>query len=158
MFKVNNKSNRCCSGVFTVNFEYIWHVCRVFFCWVWTFKYRTEYFIALIKIYLCFRVESRSPVTFKAKLSVTTFNKVSSYYLIFCNKELRPRCCIGLELNIVTWSTTILKDIGTPPMIECNLGKIWKTHSPRCTKNTFPEFFRIKLSFFAFKIKWTKWS
>ena len=41
-------------------------------------------------------------------------------------------------------------------MIECNIGKISKTHSPRCRKNTFSEVFQIK--FFAINIKWTKWS
>ena len=33
-------------------------------------------------------------------------------------------------------------------MIECNLGKIWKTHSPRYPKNTFPDIFCIRSSFF----------
>ena len=28
-------------------------------------------------------------------------------------------------------------------MIEYNLGKIWKTHAPRCPKNTFPQVFQI---------------
>ena len=41
-------------------------------------------------------------------------------------------------------------------MIECNIGKISKTRSPRCPKNTFSEVFQIK--FFAINIKWTKWS
>ena len=31
MFKVKNKSIRHCSGVFDVNFEYIWHVVLVLF-------------------------------------------------------------------------------------------------------------------------------
>ena len=26
-------------------------------------------------------------------------------------------------------------------MIECNLGKIQQTHTPKCPKNTYPEFF-----------------
>ena len=34
-----------------------------------------------------------------------------------------------------------------PPMIECSLGKIWKTHSPRYPKNIFPEVACIRLSF-----------
>ena len=29
-------------------------------------------------------------------------------------------------------------------MIECNPGKIWKTHYPRWPKNLFPEVFCIK--------------
>ena len=32
-------------------------------------------------------------------------------------------------------------------MIECNLGKIWKTHPPRCPKNSIPEVLHIKISF-----------
>ena len=42
-------------------------------------------------------------------------------------------------------------------MIEFNLGKIWKTHSPRYHENIFPEAFYI-IKFFAFNINWTKWS
>ena len=42
-------------------------------------------------------------------------------------------------------------------MIECNLGKKWKTNPSRCPKNTFPEVFHIKLSVLAFNIKWTNW-
>ena len=34
------------------------------------------------------------------------------------------------------------------PLIDCNLGKICKTRSPRYPKNTFPEVFCIKVSFF----------
>ena len=30
MFKVNNRSNRHCSGVFTVDIEFTWHVSSVF--------------------------------------------------------------------------------------------------------------------------------
>ena len=36
-----------------------------------------------------------------------------------------------------------------------DLEKIWKTQHPRCTKNTYPEVFRIK--FIAFNIYWTHW-
>ena len=50
MFKVNNRSNTRCSGVFTVNYEYIWHVSNVFlfvclflFCWGWPCNCQMEY-------------------------------------------------------------------------------------------------------------------
>ena len=33
----------------------------------------------------------------------------------FCLKKLHLRCCIGLELNILTWSTKVLKGIGGKP-------------------------------------------
>ena len=58
--------------------------------------------------FICFRAGSKSPVTFKIKLSVTTVNS-SSQLLPFCHKELHLRCCIEVELNIVTWSIKILK-------------------------------------------------
>ena len=74
----NNGSTRHCSGVFIVHFWYVWHVILVhFFCWLWTCKCWMEYFIALISIYLCFGVGSRSPVTFKTECSVTTVNTSS---------------------------------------------------------------------------------
>ena len=34
MLKVNNSSTRRCSVIFTVNFEYIWHIVLVLFCWL----------------------------------------------------------------------------------------------------------------------------
>ena len=34
MFKVNNRTSRCSSVPFVVNFEYIWHLVLVFFCWL----------------------------------------------------------------------------------------------------------------------------
>ena len=56
----------------------------------------------------------------------------------FCLKKLHLRCCIGLELNILTWSTKVLKCIAGNPY---DLEKIWKIHPPRCPKNTFPKVF-----------------
>ena len=61
-------------------------------------------------IYLYFRVRYRSPVTFKMKLYVTKLTTVPITF--FCLKELYLRCCTGLKLNIVIWSTKILKVIG----------------------------------------------
>ena len=59
MFQVNNKKTRSRSGVFIVNFDYIWHVVLVccFFCLYVFFagferERRMEYFTALIYIYL----------------------------------------------------------------------------------------------------------
>ena len=132
---------------------------------------------------LSFRVGSRSPATFKTELSVTTVNNSFQLYPIFCHKEFRLRCFVWLKLSIVTWSTKIWGVLwyqGAPPMIECNLGNIWKTHFLRCSKNTFPEVFHInylstnptkwsntlkrfigvdawRVEFFAFNNKWTKW-
>ena len=67
----------------------------------------------------------------------------------FCLKKLHLRCCIGLELNILTWSTKVLKGIGSKPS---DLELIWKIHPPRSPKNIFPEVFH------PFNIKWTKQS
>ena len=41
----------------------------------------------------------------------------------FCLKKLHLRCCIGLELNILTGSTKVLKGIGVNPMIWRKYGK-----------------------------------
>ena len=100
---------------------------------------------------MCFRVRSRSHVSLSQSY-VTTFNNSFQPLPIFCHKKLHLRCCIGLELNLVT-SAKILKSIGSIfplPMIKCNLGKIWKIHCPRYPKTTFPDVFHIKC--FAFDI------
>ena len=39
---------------------------------------------------------------FKIKLYVTTVNNSFQPLAVFCQEELHLRCCIGLELNIVT--------------------------------------------------------
>ena len=126
MFKVNNRNTRHCSGVFIVHFRYIWHIILVFFC---------------LSVY-CFnlnslmhpRVRFRSLFIFSTDLHVTTVKNNFQSLIFFCHEQLHLRCCKGLELNIRTWSTKILKGIGGTPYlrIECNLGKIWKTHHPRC--------------------------
>ena len=95
-----------------------------------------------------FRVRSRNPAIFNVKLYGTTVNNSFQSLPIFYHKELHLRCCIELALNFVTWFTKILKGIrALHPMIKCNLGKIWKTHPPRCSKNTYLEVFSIKFSF-----------
>ena len=48
------------------------------------------------------RVGSRSAITFKIKLYVTTVNSSFQPLPIFCHKDLHLRVCIGLDLNIVT--------------------------------------------------------
>ena len=101
---------------------------------------------------LPFWVRSRSPDTFKMMLCVTTLNNSSQGLPIFGHGKLHLRCSTGCELNIVTWSTKILKGIGGTPTIECSLGKIeiltlldvLKIHSQR--------FFALRF------IELTKWS
>ena len=100
MFHVNNRSKTS------------------FWClywWIWTCKYQMELFYLNLNLSMCFRVGSTSPVTFKTKLSITTVNNSFQLCPIFCHKELHLKCCIGLELNIVTWSKKILKGIGGHP-------------------------------------------
>ena len=58
-----------------------------------------------------FRARSRNPVIIMAKLYVTTVNNSFQALPNFCHKELYLRCCIGLELNIVTWSTKFLRGV-----------------------------------------------
>ena len=110
MFKVNNRSTRCCSGVFIVYFGCIWHIVPVFFCCHWTCKWQMEDLIAFISL-MHFWVRSRSLVTFKIKPYITTVNSSFQSLTIFCHKKLHLRCCIGLKFDIVIWSTKILKGI-----------------------------------------------
>ena len=57
----------------------------VFFCCVWTYKYRMENFVTLTWIYIiCFRVSSRSP---EARLSLTTVNDSFQLFPIFVKKS-----------------------------------------------------------------------
>ena len=73
------------------------------------------------------RVGSRGLVTFKIKLYVTTFNNSFLLLPVFCQKELHRRCCIRLELNIVTQSTKILKSVrGHSLRSSATLGKYLK--------------------------------
>ena len=119
------------------------------FCWFEHVNDRWNTLLPNLNLSMPFRIGFRSPVTFKTKLYVTTVNNNFQPLPIFCHKELHLRCCIGLELNIVTWYTKILKGIGDHshqmphPMIKCNLEKIWKTNPRRCPKNTLPEIFCI---------------
>ena len=133
-----------CSSVFIVNFEYIWHVVLVF-CWLWTCKWWMEYCLNL-NLSMHFRVRSRSPVTFKAKLYVTTVNNNFQPLPISRHKGLHLRCCIGLKLSIVTWSTKIIKGIGVHlahPITKCNLGKIWKSTLQDALKLYLQRFFAL---------------
>ena len=149
MFKFNNRSTKCCSAVFIVNFQYIWRIVLVCFLLFEHVNGRWNTLLPNLNLSMPFRIGFRSPVTFKTKLYVTTANNNFQPLPIFCHKELHLRCCIGLELNIVTWYTKILKGIGDHshqmphPMIKCNLEKIWKTNPCRCPKNTLPEIFCI---------------
>ena len=83
IFKVNNRSNRCRSCVFIVNFEYIivniWLASSGFFA---EFEHVNAGWD--LNLSTCFKVESRSPVMFKMKLAVAT---VSSCYLFFVTKS-----------------------------------------------------------------------
>ena len=42
-------------------------------------------------------------------------------------------------------------------MIKCGLGKILKSHSPRCPQKIFLEVFHF-FFFFAFESQWTDWT
>ena len=83
---------------------------------------------------MCFRVQSRDPVTFKTKVSGTTVNNSFLPLPIFSHKELHLNVAAKYENFNGYWGT---------PIIECSTGKISKTDSPRCPKNTFSEVFAL---------------
>ena len=95
-------------------------------------------------VIMCFRVGSRSPMTFKTKLSVTTVNSSFQVIPIFYHKELYLRYCIGLVVNIVTWSTKHLKDMrGHLPWLSAILGKYEKLTLLDTLKIHFQTFFAL---------------
>ena len=111
MFEVNNRNTRCCSGLFIVNFEHIWRVVPVFLLTLKTQMPDGILYCLDLNLSVSFRVRFRSRTTFKKKFYVTTVTNSFQPLPIFCHKEVHLRCCIKLELNIVTWSTKILKGI-----------------------------------------------
>ena len=94
--------------------------------------------------FMHFRVGSRSPVTFEAKLYVTKVNNSFLPLFIFCYKEHHVRCCIGLTLNIVTWSTNRYQ--GHPSSwSSATLGKYEKLTFLDAFKIHFQKFFELNL-------------
>ena len=77
----------------------------------------------------------------KSRTMIITIWDLFLFYFCnyFCLKKLHLRCCIGLELNILTWSTKVIKVIGVNLY---DLEKTWKILPPRCPKNTFPNVFQ----------------
>ena len=57
--------------------------------------------------------ETKKKKTQKSRTMIITVWDLFLFYFCnyFCLKNLRLRCCIGLELNILTWSTKVLKGI-----------------------------------------------
>ena len=135
MLKVNNRSTRCHAGVFITTLNIFDTLC--FFSNFEHVMADGILYCLNLNLSMYFRVGSRSPVTFKTNLYVTTVN--NSFRLLASSLMLHRR-----ELNNMTWSTKILKSI------DFTLGKIWKTHPHRCPKNTFSEVFRIK--YYAFTV------
>ena len=83
--------------------------------------------------------EKRKKIQKSRTMIITVWDLFLFYFCnCFCLTKLHLRCCIGLELNILTWSTKVLKGIGGNPY---DLEKIWKIHPPRCPKNTFSKVF-----------------
>ena len=77
MFKTNNR--RCCSGVFMVDCDMLFY--RILFADLEHVNGRWNALLPSSKS-MHFRVRSKSPVTFKSELYVTTITTVSSHYLI----------------------------------------------------------------------------
>ena len=148
MFKVKNKSI-----TFIVNFEYIWLVAWLFFCFCFFFFLLTVNMQTANRILYYLNRSFSMHFRGSSRICVTKVNKSFQPLSIFCLKKFHLRFCIGLVFNILTWSAKVLKHIRGKLY---DLEKIWKTHPPRCPKNTFPEVFRIEC--FVFNIKWTNHS
>ena len=90
-----------------------------------------------LNLSICFS-QSRSPVTCKIKLYITTANNSFQSLPIFCYKELHLKCCLGLELNNVKQSTKTLKHIDGTPHYWVKPWEIMRNSLSYMPKNTFP--------------------
>ena len=101
-----------------------------------------------VNLSMHFRVRSRNPAIFNMKLYVTTVNNSFQSWPIFRHKELHLRCWKRLALNIVTWSTKILKGMThtSTPWSSATLGK-YEKHTLLDALKTHLEVFNIKFNF-----------
>ena len=168
MFQVNRRNTRMMSMIsLWCLYCYFWTyimLFKCFNCWLWTGKCQTKYnqwspntrkkqYYRTLNLSIHFRVGYRSPVTYNMKLFVTTVN-ILHPLANFWHKQLHIRSRTGLELNIVKWSAKSKRHWGASTMVECNLGKVWKIHSPRCAKHTFPS--RGLFALNEVNIKWSE--
>ena len=144
MFTINNRSTWRLPGEFIVNSEYIWHFVLVFFWWVWMCKCRMEYFYcSSLHLSMCFRVQSRSPVTFITKLSVTTDINI---LLLLCTHffqkisilDVATKCCSKIHENSNRYWLR-----GEPLWLRATLGKYQKLTLLDLLKIHFERFFRL---------------
>ena len=126
IFKINNRSTWRLPGEFIVNFEYIWHFVLVFFWWESMCKCQMESFYCLsLHLSMWFRVQSRSPVTFKTKLSVTTI--INTFPLLYTYQffhtkssflDVTTKCCSKIHENSNRYWLR-----GEPLCLSATLGK-----------------------------------
>ena len=123
-------------------FKYIWYfvlVCLFFFADFEHVMADVIFYCLNLNLSIYLKVQSRSPVTFKMKLYVLTVN--NSF------QPLAPSFMLHRG-NWLMWHDpqNSKRNRGSPPtslIIQCTLGKIWKTHPPRCPKTRFPKVFHI---------------
>ena len=146
IFKINNRSTWRLSGEFIVNFEYIWHFVLVFFWWESMCKCQMESFYCLsLHLSMWFRVQSRSPVTFKTKLSVTTI--INTFLLLYTYQffhtkssflDVTTKCCSKIHENSNRYWLR-----GEPLWLSVTLGKYQKLALLDAVKIHFQRFFRL---------------
>ena len=140
MLKVNNRSTRCHAGVFITTLNIFDNLC--FFSNFEHVMADGILYCLNLNLSMYFRVGSRSPVTFKTNLYVTTVN--NSFRLLASSLMLHRR-----ELNNMTWSTKILKSIEghLPPFLLSSslLGKYEKLTLIDALKIHFQRFFALNI-------------
>ena len=95
----------------------------------------------------------RSPVTFKTKLFVTTANHFQPLPIFVIESSiLGPG--IGLELNVVTWSTRIMIGFEDHLLPSHYWKQTWEKNEKLTLLDELVDVFNIK--FFAFNIKLAK--
>ena len=140
MLKVNNRSTRCHAGVFITTLNIFDTLC--FFSNFEHVMADGILYCLNLNLSMYFRVGSRSPVTFKTNLYVTTVK--NSFRILASSLMLHRR-----ELNNMTWSTKILKGIEghLPPFLLSSslLGKYEKLTLIDALKIHFQRFFALNI-------------
>ena len=146
IFKINDRSTWRLSGEFIVNFEYIWHFVLVFFWWESMCNCQMESFYYLsLHLSMLFRVQSRSPVKFKTKLSVTAI--INTFLLLYIYRffltkssflDVTTKCCSKIHKNSKRYWLR-----GEPLWLSATLGKYQKLTFLDAVKVHFQRFFRL---------------
>ena len=99
-----------------------------------------------LKLSMCFKVRSKSPVKFRLKLCVTTVNNSFQLLPIFLSQRapgLQLRCWKEFGWNSVTFTKILKGIVGYPPWLSATLRKYKQFTFLNALKIHFQRFFAL---------------